>query len=92
VARAFLSDAPIWVLDEPTEGLDPRTARILTTSILERSNGKTLLWITHRPSEAALLDRVVFLDGGRVAAEGDHQTLYAQHQRYRDLISGGVLS
>ncbi|WP_054029671.1 thiol reductant ABC exporter subunit CydC [Desulfatitalea tepidiphila] len=92
VARAFLSDAPIWVLDEPTEGLDPRTARILTTSILKRSNGKTLLWITHRPSEAALLDRVVFLDGGRVTAEGEHQTLYTQHQRYRDLISGGVLS
>jgi len=81
VARAFLSDAPLWVLDEPTEGLDPRTARALMTSILERTAGKTLLWITHRPSEAALLDRVVFLDGGRVMAEGDHQTLCAHHQR-----------
>ncbi len=92
VARAFLRDAPIWILDEPTEGLDRITARMLTDEILRRTAGRTVLWITHRQVEAARMDRIVLLEEGRVIAQGDHHALKEKNQCYRDLIFEGVLS
>ena len=92
VARAFLRDAPIWILDEPTEGLDRITARMLTDEILRRTAGKTVLWITHRQVEAARMDRIVLLEEGRVIAQGAHHSLKEKNQCYRDLIFEGVLS
>lgn len=92
VARAFLRDAPIWVLDEPTEGLDRITAKALTDRVLSRTIGKTVLWITHRPAEAARMDRIILIEAGRIIAQGDHRTLLEKNRRYRDLILEGVLS
>ena len=48
MARCFLKDGPIWVLDEPTEGLDQSTEQQLLSTVFERTEGKTLLLITHR--------------------------------------------
>lgn len=62
VARAFLKDAPILLLDEPTEGLDARTADALLESIAERAAGKTLILISHRDRDLAIVDRVYRLD------------------------------
>ena len=92
VARAFLRDAPIWILDEPTEGLDRISARMLTDEILRRTAGRTVLWITHRQVEAARMDRIVLLEEGRVIAQGAHHALKEKNQCYRDLIFEGVLS
>ncbi len=64
LARALLSDAPILFLDEPTEGLDPETARQVLTAFLKRAEGRTLLIATHRPAEMALMDQVITLDEG----------------------------
>jgi len=84
LARAFLHDAPIWILDEPTEGLDRTTARDLADTIFRRTRGKTLIWITHRLTEMDRMDHVLLLESGRIAAEGSHNTLLAQSAAYRD--------
>ncbi|MDA8426157.1 MAG: ABC transporter ATP-binding protein, partial [Treponema sp.] len=57
-ARAFLKDAPIMLLDEPTEGLDDRNADALLAAIAERAAGRTLLIISHRERDLALAERV----------------------------------
>lgn len=68
IARALLQDAPVLVLDEPTEGLDARTARDLYAGLDAAARGRTLLLITHRLSGLArLVDEVVVMDAGRIA-------------------------
>lgn len=67
IARALLQDAPVLVLDEPTEGLDARTARDLYGALAAAARNRTLLLITHRVSGLAdLVDEVVVMDAGRV--------------------------
>ena len=69
IARALLADAPVLVLDEPTEGLDARTARDLYAALDAAARHRTLLLITHRLSALArLVDEVVVMDAGRVIA------------------------
>lgn len=82
VARAILRDAPIWVLDEPTEGLDRITEAELVDSLLEITAGRTVLWITHRMAGMEHMDAVVVLDQGRVTAHGTHAELLAHNSRY----------
>lgn len=71
VARGFLHDAPIWVLDEPTEGLDRTTERKLLEAVLERTMGKTLLLITHRSAVLERMDEILSLESGRISIYGD---------------------
>ena len=69
IARALLQDAPVLVLDEPTEGLDAVTARDLYTALDAAANGRSLLLITHRlGSLARLVDEVVVMEAGGVRA------------------------
>jgi len=68
LARAFLADAPILVLDEPTSQLDPETAERLVEDVLAGADGRTVLLITHRPEGLDLVDEVVTLEGGRAVA------------------------
>ena len=70
LARAVLQDAPLWVLDEPTEGLDPHTEALVLARVHQLTRGKTLILISHRPAGLAGIDRVLWLEGGRVAADG----------------------
>ncbi len=82
VARAVLRDAPIWVLDEPTEGLDRRTESELVESLLDATTGRTVLWITHRLIGMERLDEVVVMENGRVIDRGAHADLRARNLRY----------
>ena len=61
IARALLKDAPIVILDEPTEGLDPVTETLLLERIAKRLQGKTLILITHSKAPLAIVDRIVHL-------------------------------
>ena len=70
MARCFLRDGPVWILDEPTEGLDPSTERQLLANIYAKTERKTLLMITHRIVDLQDMDAVVVLKGGRIAAQG----------------------
>ena len=61
VARALLRDAPIYILDEPTEGIDDRTAGMLLDALVRRLRGRTLIIISHRERELAFVDNVLRL-------------------------------
>lgn len=71
LARVLLQDAPIVILDEPCAGLDPATEQALLTTLVETLAGRTLIMVTHHLEGAGLMDRVIFLDGGRVGRDGD---------------------
>ena len=66
VARAFLRDAPLVVLDEPTANLDPASAEAVADALDRLSDGRTVLLIAHRPELARRADRIVRLEAGRV--------------------------
>ncbi len=64
LSRAILRDGRIWLLDEPTTGLDAVAAERLEEALLEATRGRTTLWVTHHLPTAAKLDRVLFLEEG----------------------------
>lgn len=67
LARLFLRDTPLWLLDEPTEGLDGATARDVLARLCARAGPRTLVIATHLRREAAVAGRIVRVDGGRIA-------------------------
>jgi len=82
VARAVLRGASIWVLDEPTEGLDRKTESALVESLLEVTAVRTVLWITHRLVCMDRMDGVVVMENGRVVDRGTHSELRGRNRRY----------
>ena len=77
IARALLRDAPILLLDEPTEGLDAATERALMDAIRVLMQGRSTLLITHRPVALADMDEILVMQRGRVVERGNHQQLLA---------------
>ena len=69
IARAFLRDAPLVILDEPTADLDPRGVEIVSDAIQRLQIGRTVLLIAHRQEVVAHADRVARLADGRIAAQ-----------------------
>jgi len=86
LARLFLQDAPIWVLDEPLEGLDPNTRAKLMPALLHAAKNRTLLMITHITSHLDLFDRIVILDNGRIRTQGSHVELLKTSSAYQKRI------
>ena len=74
IARAVLKDAPILILDEPTEGLDPVSERAVMAALDSLMQGRTTLLITHRPENLGFVDRVVRIDRGRLHEIGGAST------------------
>jgi ATP-binding cassette subfamily C protein CydC len=85
LARAVLHDAPLWVLDEPTEGLDTITEKKLMQTVERKTRDRTLLLITHRLVDLDWMDHIVMLEKGRVAALGTHGELLRRNSRYAAL-------
>ncbi len=69
LARLLLRDAPFWLLDEPTEAVDTHTAHDVLGRLAARAEGRTLLITTHLRREAALADRLIRIDHGRLVAD-----------------------
>ena len=85
LARTMLHDAPVWVLDEPTEGLDSITEQQFMRELKRKTMDRTLLLITHRLTDLHWMDNIVMLDRGRVAAQGTHEELLKHNSRYAAL-------
>jgi len=66
LARVLLKDAPVLLLDEPTEGLDAETERAVLAALEPAMLGRTVITISHRPAPLAAMDRVVRLEEGRI--------------------------
>ena len=82
VARAFLHSAPLWVLDEPTEGLDPVTEYKMMQALKQHTVGRTLLLLTHRLTDLDWMDQIVMLDQGRIIGQGSHAEMLENNERY----------
>lgn len=87
IARAFLKNAPVLVLDEATSNLDSESEQIVRAAIKRLMAGRTTLVIAHRLSTIISADRVVMLEDGRVVAAGTHQELLAEAGRYAELLA-----
>jgi ATP-binding cassette subfamily B protein len=77
LARAYLRDAELLILDEPTAALDARSELEVFERFAELTEGKMALLISHRFSTVRMADRIVVLSGGRLIEEGNHQQLMA---------------
>jgi ABC-type multidrug transport system fused ATPase/permease subunit len=87
IARAFLKDAPILILDEPTAALDTVSEQLIFDAIEHLREGRTTFVIAHRLSTVLAADRILLLDRGELVAEGNHETLMATSELYRRLAS-----
>jgi len=82
LARAYLRDAQLLILDEPTAALDARSEMQVFERFAELTEGKMALLISHRFSTVRMADRIVVLEGGRLVEEGNHAQLMALGGRY----------
>lgn len=87
VARAILKNAPILILDEPTSSLDAISEEIVFAALRRLRAGRTTIVIAHRLSTVRDADRILVLDGGRIAAQGRHDELLKASQLYRRMCA-----
>ncbi|MDN3701517.1 cysteine/glutathione ABC transporter ATP-binding protein/permease CydC [Vibrio artabrorum] len=85
IARAILHDAPIQLLDEPTEGLDKQTEQSIMTLFEKHFEGKTVIFITHRLIGLESMDSIVLIEQGEIVENGSHEKLLNQQGRYFQL-------
>jgi ATP-binding cassette subfamily B protein/subfamily B ATP-binding cassette protein MsbA len=86
IARALLADPRILILDEATSNLDTESERLIQLSLRMLMRGRTSFVIAHRLSTITHADRIIVLEGGRVAEQGTHAELMAAGGRYRDMV------
>ncbi|HKU27174.1 MAG TPA: ABC transporter ATP-binding protein [Candidatus Sulfotelmatobacter sp.] len=86
LARAYLRDAQLLILDEPTSALDARSEYEVFQRFAELTAGKMAVFISHRFSTVRMADRIVVLENGKIAEEGDHEYLTSLGGRYAEMF------
>jgi ATP-binding cassette subfamily B protein len=90
IARAFLADPRILVLDDATSSVDASTEHEIKAALREVMAGRTTFVIAHRLSTISLADEIVVLEDGRVVAHGDHEALLEASELYREIVEKGL--
>lgn len=85
VARAFLKDSPILILDEPTSAIDSRTEAVILEALERLMKGRTTFMVAHRLSTLRHADLILVMDKGRLVQRGTHEALMAQEGLYKQL-------
>ncbi len=86
IARALLKDAPILILDDSVSAVDTKTERTILKNLRHTRQGRTTILIAHRISTIERMDKVLFLEDGRITAFGPHEELYASCPSYRKMV------
>jgi ATP-binding cassette subfamily C protein CydD len=86
LARAFLKDAPLVILDEATANLDLQSEGLIREAISELSKGRMVLSIAHRLNTVRDADRILVLDSGRIREQGQHVELIEADGLYRQMV------
>ena len=86
IARALMKDAPILILDDSVSAVDTSTERAILDNLRSTRNGRTTILIAHRISTIEQMDRIIFIDDGKVAATGRHEELYDTCSAYRHMV------
>ena len=86
IARALMKDAPILILDDSVSAVDTKTERAILGNLRQTRRGKTTILIAHRISTIEQMDRVLFIDQGRLSGFGTHNELYETNPDYRKMV------
>jgi len=86
IARALMKDAPILILDDSVSAVDTKTEETILHNLHETRAGKTTILIAHRITTIADMDKILFIDDGRLTAVGTHEELYADCPAYRKMV------
>ena len=86
IARALMKDAPILILDDSVSAVDTETEKTILSNLRATRAGKTTILIAHRISTIEQMDKILFIDNGRLVACGVHQELYETCPEYRNMV------
>jgi len=86
IARALLKDAPILILDDSVSAVDTKTEKKILENLRRTRKGRTTILIAHRISTIENMDKILFLEQGRLLDAGTHQELYARCAEYRKMV------
>ena len=86
IARALMKDAPILILDDSVSAVDTKTEKNILSGLKETRSGKPTILIAHRISTIERMDKILFIDDGRLTAVGTHEALYASCPAYRKMV------
>ena len=86
IARALLKDAPILILDDSVSAVDTKTEKTILENLHATREGKTTILIAHRISTIEKMDKILFIDDGKLAAVGKHEDLYETCAEYRKMV------
>ena len=86
IARALLKDAPILILDDSVSAVDTKTEKTILENLRATRQGKTTILIAHRISTIEQMDKILFLEDGKLEAVGTHDRLYAENEAYRKMV------
>ena len=86
IARALMKDAPILILDDSVSAVDTKTETAILQNLRSTRAGKTTILIAHRISTIEKMDKLLFIEDGRLAAVGTHEELYAANAAYRKMV------